>query len=277
MIRRILTTALAAGVFAACGDSTGPEGTANLSIAFATTAETNSGGADLAALSTPGTARSIEVGGTNGTLIIDEIWVIVSEFELEGALAACDDAFGDDDGDDDGFDDDCEEFESPATLVRIPTDGTRLEVLSAAVPLGTYSELEWEVEDVDFDDDDDDEQELQNVRAEIEDAFGAGVWPAEASMAVAGTFQAEGTTDVVPFTTFFDAEIEVEMDLSPALVISEEGASRELTIVLSPEIWFQNVDGSVMNLAALDGEVVEFEAEFEDGVLEIERDDDDDD
>lgn len=273
MIRRILTLTLAAGVFAACGDGTGPEGQANVGISFATTAPTTSAAEGFSAAMAPGTARSIAVAGSNGTLTIDEIWVIVAEFELEGELAGCDGVSGDDEAFDD---DDCEEFESPPTLVRIPTDGSSLAVVNAAVPLGTYTELEWEVEDIELDDDDDDEQELQNVRADIEAAFGAGVWPAEASMAVVGTFRAEGSTEDVPFTTFFDAEIEVEMDLNPALVINEEGASRELTIVLSPEIWFQNVDGTVMNLAALDGQVVEFEAEFENGVLEIERDDDHD-
>ncbi|MCA1792172.1 MAG: hypothetical protein LC667_20685, partial [Thioalkalivibrio sp.] len=64
-------------------------------------------------------------------------------------------------------------------------------IATATVPLGTYNALEWEVEDLDFEDDDD-QQETAAVRADIESIFGAGVWPSEASMAVIGSFTAEG-------------------------------------------------------------------------------------
>lgn len=265
MHRRIFSILVAAGTLAACGDSTGVDGGATVGVAFATTSSTVAAG--TSAFVEGGQPSAFTLPGTNGTLVIESIHVIVSEIELEGSLASCED-----DLDDDG----CEEVERGPFLVEIPTDGSSLLVATAAVPLGTYNELEWEVEDLDFEDDDD-QQETATVRADIESIFGAGVWPSEASMAVTGTFLAEGETTPTPFTTFFAAEIEVEMDLVPPLELTAEGASRELTIVLSPDVWFRNIDGSVMNLAALSGELVEFEAEFENGVVEIEIDYDDDD
>lgn len=267
MHRRIFSLLLAAGTLAACGDGTGVDGGATVGVGFATTTSTVASG--LAA-STVGEPSAITLAGSNGTLTIDAIYVIVSELELEGTLASCEGV---------SDDDDCEEVESGPFFVEVPTDGSSLRVASATIPLGTYNELEWEVEDLDFDDDDDDEdqQRTQAVRNEIEALFGAGVWPAEASMVVTGSFLADGETTATPFTTFFAAEIEVEMDLVPPLELTEEGASRELTIVLSPEIWFRNADNSVMDLSAFSGQLVEFEAEFENGVVDIEVEGDDDD
>lgn len=269
MYRKILAGLLVMGTLAACDDTTTPAGTATLNVAFAA-AGTTTMDADLAAMPVDGPLYAVDVSGTNGTLTIDEIHVIVSEFELEGAVAACDEGEASEEDEDL---EDCEEFESPPSFVQIPTDGTPLVVATAAVPLGTYTELEWEAEDVSLDEEAEDEAELAAVREDIESVFGAGVWPDEASMAIVGSFLAEGETEPVDFTTFFDAEIEVETPIDPALEITEEGASRELTVVLSPDIWFTNVDGTVMNLAELSGQLVEFEAEFEDGVVEIEHDD----
>lgn len=254
MYRRILTVLVAAGALAACDDGTGVDDAATVGIAFATTPTTSSAAGSPASLATEAPAPSIAVAGSNGTLTIDEIHVIVAEFELEGANA---------------------DFEAPPSLVRIPTDGTAHEVASAAVPLGTYTELEWEVEDVELDGDDD-EEEIEAVRTQIETAFGPGVWPAEASMVVRGSFLPQGATTATPFTTFFGAEIEVEMDLQPPLILDDEGENRQLTILLSPDAWFRNADGTVMDLAARSGELVEFEAEFENGVMDVEIDIDDD-
>lgn len=262
MYGRIGTLLLAACAVAACDDGAGVEGAASIGVSFA--AESSNLVPGLRASLAPGEiARAVTVPGLNGTLTIDDIYVIVSEFELEGDLAACDDDLADD----------CEEVESGPFLVQVPTDGSALQVATATVPLGSYTELEWEVEDLDFDEDEE-ETEVEEVRSQIEARFGADGWPAEASMVVIGSFLAADATTPEPFTTFFAAEIEVEMELDPPLELNEEGASRQLTIVLSPDRWFLNVDGTVMDLSALSGELVEFEAEFEDGVVKIERDDD---
>ncbi len=265
MHRRIFSVLVAAAAVAACGDSTGVDGGASVGVAFTSTSNVVAAGP--AASVVEGQPSAITLPGTNGTLVIDAIYVIVSELELEGSVASCEEGLDDDD---------CEEVEQGPFLVEVPTDGSALRVATAIVPLGSYNALEWEVEDLDFEDDDD-QQETAAVISEIETLFGAGVWPSGASMAVVGSFTAEGETTATEFTTFFAAEIEVEMELVPPLELTAEGASRELTIVLSPDLWFLNTDGTVMNLALYSGELVEFEAEFENGVVEIEVDDDSDD
>ena len=271
MHRKILTLMLAVGVAAACDDGTGVEGGANLSIAFATTSSAAlSTEAGVSASLVPTTSHAITVTGTNGTLVIDEIYAILAEFELDGTLAECQN-LSDEEAE---AEEECDTFEAPPALIQIPTDGNPLQVVNGAVTLGTYEELGWEVEDVSLDEEDEDAEEIQAVQDQIEAIFGAGVWPAEASMAVIGTFQADGDDTATPFTTFFDAEIGVWIPIEPPIEITEEGSSRELTIVLSPEVWFTRSDGSVMDLAALSGELTEFEVEFEKGVVAVEHDDD---
>lgn len=272
MTRRILGLAVLLAAFVACDGITDPGAAGDLSIQFATVSTSTA--ASMAPSASQ--AGSLTVTGNNGTLTIEEIYVIVDKFKLEGADDACESV--EDDDEDDTELDDCEEFESerPA-LVSIPLDGSEVNVLDASVPTGTYSALEWEVEDADFDEDDEDEAELAALRSEIDSIFGAGVWPAEASMVVIGSFQDTSATDPTPFTTFFEAEIEVESEIAPALEITEDGASRELTINFDPQSWFLLDSGDVLDLAALSDSVVEFELEFEDGIASIEHEEEDDD
>jgi hypothetical protein len=67
----------------------------------------------------------------------DAIRLIVSEIELERAEGAC---VGEDD-------DDCEEFEGGPFLVNL-LDGTGDEVVNAIIPAGSYTEFEFEVENL---------------------------------------------------------------------------------------------------------------------------------
>jgi len=74
----------------------------------------------------------------------------------------------------------------------------------------------------------------------------------------------------VAFETYFDADIEVEMDLLPVLTIADGVASRDLTILLQPAAWFLRADGTVWDLKALEGELIDFDLEIDDGFdLEI--------
>lgn len=272
-MRRALIPGLLLAAIVSCDNGTGPDGPANLTVAFATAPATTAAASPPSSAEGAWSAANVTATGTNGTLTITDIWVVVDKFKLEGADDAC--LPVDDDDEDDDELDDCEEFEAPPALVSIPVDGGALDVITATVPVGTYTKLEWEIEDIDLDDVDEDEDELSDVAGAIETEFGPGVWPAEASMAVMGTFD-DGET-VTPFITFFDAEIEVELGLVPPLAMTEAGASRELTIVLAPATWFQLSDGTVMDLSQFDDQVAELELDFESGIVEIERDDDDDD
>ena len=100
-------------------------------------------------------------------------------------------------------------------------------------------------------------------------------------MVATGTFTPAEGGDPVPFTTYFEAEIEVELELSPPVEVTADGPSRSIIVRLDPALWFSRADGTVWNLAnenyADTQSLVEFEAEFENGAVEIEIESDTDD
>ena len=89
-------------------------------------------------------------------------------------------------------------------------------------------------------------------------------------MVVTGTWTPSDGSGAVTFETYFDADIEVELDImNPVLEITDAGANRELIVLLNPASWFLN-GGVVMNLKALEGQLVDFDLEIEGGFeLEI--------
>jgi hypothetical protein len=206
---------------------------------------------------------ALEIAGTNGTLRITEIKLIVDEFELEGDDDDCNILGGR-----------CGEFEKELFTVDVPLGTGSVTIASDVIPEGVYNELEFEVEDLLDDDldDDDDLRRLQQVLAQLRTQHAD--WPDSASMLIVGTFTPTGGV-AQEFRVYFDAEIEVEYDLVPPLVVSADSPS-EITINLRPDLWFRNGDGTVRNLAAFHyptyRALVEFEAEFEGG-LRIEFDD----
>ncbi len=196
------------------------------------------------------------VTGGNDTLKIEDIRFIVSEVELEGEA-------------------DSSEFETEKpVLTDLPLGSS--EVVSVAqgrVPPGIYNEFEFEVEDADLDDDED-EEELQQLRDDIDDA-GFAEWPDEASMVVVGSFTPDGG-EPQPFETYFDAEIEVEIEMEGrSFEVGGDDPARRLTVNLSPSNWFVS-GGTPLDLSADEyqnpEEPVEFEIEFEEE-SEVEFDD----
>jgi hypothetical protein len=179
--------------------------------------------------------------------------LIVDEIELEG-------------------DADSAEFETdrPSFLDLPLQEGEVSPVAADRVPPGLYEDFEFEIENIELDDGDE-EGEVRDLRAEIREDFPN--WPNEASMVVVGTFTTSNDTSRT-FETYFEAEIEVERELNPPLEVTSDGFSRELIVRLNPAQWFENADGTVRDLSQSDfedtGKVIEFEAEFEEGVAEIE-------
>lgn len=253
--------------------STGTQGgDGELSIQFKT--ETQSGSLSKQTTSSSDNISSdhdtLFISGTNGALRITDIQFIVSEFELEPEEA---------DDDSTQF----EEFESGPFLIDLPLGGNGSVMLgSNLVPAGFYEELEFEIKNLDLDDDDEEGQFLA-LQEEILSLYPE--WPKDASMVVTGDFiSAEG--DTTAFTTFADAEIEIEREFEPALEVTETNRSQVLTIPILPAVWFNSGDNTILNLSEYDWEttnqLLEFELEFEDGIAEIEiefedeNDDDDD-
>lgn len=248
-----------------CDNPAGSGASGNVAVRFATSSPSSS--TSRASLSVSGSgAEELVVSGSNGTLTITDVRFIVSEFKLERAEGECDGLEGD-------AEDACEKFEAPPAFIDLPLSAGAVIAATQEVPAGRYEELKFEAEDIDFDEEEDDEKGAairtlaQSVRAEFPD------WPEDASMIVVGTFTPTGGQPVA-FTTFFEAEIKVEKEFDPALVIDD--ANKAVTVEVDPSAWFLSGD-TVIDLSAFDfartGQVVEFEAKMDDGFTKIELDD----
>ncbi len=254
---------LVAGLaLAGCGDDGGPTAAAPVSIRFSAGAATGAfrlfGG---------GGPTELVITGTNGTLRITDIRVIVDEFELERTETVDCDIEPEPPG--------CADFEQRFLFVDVPVVGEQpVTVATSAIPAGTYEGLEFEVEDLETDADDPEDAAdaalAQALLTTIRQTFPD--WPAKASMVVVGTFTPTGGT-ARAFRVYFEAEIEVELPfLTPLAVV--EGVSESFRIELSPQLWFRNADGTVRDLSQDDftatGRLVQFELEIEGGFdLEI--------
>lgn len=268
---------LAAAALAACGDSTGVDDPAAVALNFQVTTGTSTQAATGPALSSGTTSTSgpmavagppLVLEGTNGTLTLEEIRLIVAEVELEGDDDACAaDALDDDD---------CAEFEAPPRLLDLPLDGSPVAAFVGMIPPNTYDELEFEIEDLEDDEDDTEfAAEITALREDILAEFPD--WPREATARVVGTFE-NNDGEAMSFVVYLEAEIEIERDLVPPLIIGDGEANPDLTVDLRPDIWFGASDGSVLPLHIHDyettGQVLEFELEMEEGITEVEIDDD---
>jgi hypothetical protein len=214
------------------------------------------------------TSAGLSIAGTNGTLLITDIKVIVNELELRReSIQDCDD--------DSSGPGDCGSFESRYFVADVPLGTGAVTIGSDRIPEGTYTAVEFEVKDLEVDaedpDDASDAARIAAVLTQVRSTYAD--WPAGASMVIVGTFTPTGGV-AQPFRAYFDAEVEVERFLNPPLVV--DATSTGLTIDLRPDLWFKNPDGTVRNLAlsnfATTGTLISFEVEFEDG-CEVEIDD----
>ena len=128
------------------------------------------------ALGIAGPPMTIE--GTNGTLRIDEIRVIVAEVELSGEEDHCDDGSPETD--------DCADVEAPPRFLDLPLDGEPVQAFVGTIPPGQYDELEFEIEDLEDDESDTAfAAEIAALRDEIQGEFPD--WPRNATALVAGS------------------------------------------------------------------------------------------
>lgn len=214
-------------------------------------------------------AQDIVVTGSNGTLTITDIRLVVDQLELEAVETPDCESDGEDEAG-------CEEFEIGPLAAQVPVNGDLVTIASDQIQPGSYDELELEVEDLEVDDGESDDAGeadalsalLETLRDTYED------WPANASMVVVGTFTPTGGAPQ-EFRTYFSAELEIELEFATPLVI--EDANRVVMVDVNPEEWFVNSDGTVDDLSQADfattGEVVDFELEMENG-MGAETDDD---
>lgn len=245
-------------------DSTGEndENTSSLEVGFQTVESSSSSSSTAQSKD----QHSIEINGSNGTLTIEEIRFIVEDFELDAAQG-----------------EDSLDFEAPPSFLNLPLNTTDFQSAgSFQIPPETYDEFEFEVDDLDADGDDsqEEQQQIEDLFADIQSIEKFSDWPRDASMVVIGTFT---PTDGTPqsFHTYMETEVEVERELNPPLEVTEEGLSRSLIVQMDPSLWFSRPESDeVINLRSWqenweqDGEMLEIENEFEEGVMDIEIDDD---
>jgi hypothetical protein len=270
-LRSLSLGAAMVGALAACSDGTGV-GANSVALNFQVAGPSASPAPGSGAGALTGPARvagpPLVLVGTNGTLSIEEIRIVVSEVEIEAASGSC---LGADDSSDD-VGDGCEEFDTGPRFLDLPLDGAPIEVATDVLPSGTYDELEFEIEDLEDDEDDSVEGALiAAVRAQI--LAVVPDWPNEASALVTGSFTPTGGSSV-DFRVFLKAEIEIEMELVPNLVVEGGVASRALTVDIDTDIWFTSANGSVLDLSQYDydatGQLLEFDVEMEDGFTKVE-------
>ena len=249
-------------VLAACSDSTGSSAPGQVQVRFGVASAGQALKAPTGALAAAA-GGPLVVTGTNGTLSLTGIQVVLDKFQLRGVHdQPCVGGAGsnDDSGNDDAGE--CE-FDAGPLFLDLPLDGSQLTVATGTLPVGTYDNVRFRVKNLDAGDDDanDDSDDaaqaalFQQVRAQFAD------WPQKASMRVTGTFTPTGGT-ARPFTAYLDAEVRLTLPISPPLTVTEGSSTGQVAVLLDPSVIFRT-GAQVIDLSQLNGRLGEFE--FRDG------------
>jgi len=211
-------------LLAGCGEGTGVNGGAQISLSF-------SAGAGVAGSNfqaAPGLSMSQVASDpiTDGTNVLDltNVELVFREVELERVeVADCDDIEPEPVG--------CEEFEIGPMVVALPLDGSPLETSVVDIDPGMYDEIEFDIHKLS---DDPEDAALLALRPDFDDA----------------SIRVDGTYNGVPFTFFSDISEELEFDLVPALVIDDVTTSTNITIQFEVAAWFRTLGGSLVDPAS---------------------------
>lgn len=211
MKRTIISLMSAAALLTGCSDGVGPG--SQISLSF-------SGGAGISSAN-PGflSAPSISVGAD--VLTITKAEVVLREIELRRVEVVDCDVIPEPDG--------CEKFEVGPVLIALPLDGTTSTQITIEIDPGSYTEVEFDIHKVSNDDPED--AAFRTAHPDLLDT----------SIRVQGTFN-----DVL-FTYVTDLNEAQEFDLVPTLVIDENTASTNLTIVLDLATWFVDAQGNLID------------------------------
>jgi hypothetical protein len=197
---------------AGCSDSNAP-GHA-LSLSFAGRSASVAGSSSILA-APAATATTADV------LVIDKAQVVVRKIELKSSE--------EDDCEDQPQSTSCAEIKAGPVLVDVPTTAGAKPEITVVIPAGTYQELEFKIHKVSSSDTAD-----ASFRAANPDFV-------DKSVRVTGTFN--GTA----FTFESDVTAVQEMDLNPALVVTDSKANTNLTVNFTLDSWFRAPDGSLID------------------------------
>ncbi len=217
--RKLLGFALGAVTLAGCSDATGPAGNGRTALTLSLATASTAGG------SGPAFSETVSLGGK--TLILDRVQLVLREIELKRArgTGACSSSSQDDSSSSrSSRSDDCEELELGPVLFDVPLDGSVDRQITVMADTGTFREVEFEIHKPE-----DDGEDAAFLQANPDFR--------RVSIRVEGTF--EGT----PFTFLSDMNVDVELALSPALVI-QDGVVVDLTLVVDLAKWFTNGTGA---------------------------------
>jgi hypothetical protein len=214
-----LALAGALGAFACSDTPTALEQRGGVVVSFSTQAPTSPTPAPLPSL---GNLLIDTVTSGSDTLIMTSVELVLRQIELKAAETVDCDVDPEPTG--------CEDVEVGPVLVDLPlTPGVQQE-FQIEVATGTYSRIDFEIHKVSSDDPED--AEFRQTHPDL----------VEKSIRVMGTFNGAA------FTYENDINVEQELQLVPALVVSE-GGSLGVTILVDVSTWFVAGDGSLIDPA----------------------------
>lgn len=237
-------------VLAGCGDAAPPvEDAAPVSVSFVTVA-----GAPVSR-GLPGTtdfAGSLAVEGTNGTLVLEELHLVVDRLHLATAAGTCrgsnggaavDTGAGDARGR-------CPGLGAGPVLVDLPVDAVPVRALDGFLPPDRYVHLQVRTTGLGETGRSGAEAGTASLPTRVRDAFPG--WPDQAAIRLAGSFAPADGTGPRPFVTYLRADASVGLDLAPPVNLTAGDRPRGLVVTIDPRAWFAPVDGVVPDLSTRD-------------------------
>lgn len=177
---------------------------------------------------------------------LTEIKFVVEELQLESAT------------------EDSMDFEVENLIVNLPLDGSRIQLTSQTIPAGFYDEFELEIEH------DDDAQVFDDPDFFDDDK--------RFSIVVKGIYNGE------EFMFRSEEDFEIELELNPALEITDNTGSAQVAINIDTSSWFLDSQGNPLdptdpaNYTTINENIEEsFDAEADEEEEDDDDDDDDDD
>lgn len=219
-MKRTIFSLFAVAFLAACGGSTGPG--SQVSLSFSGGASVSSPNLELFSAAPP---LSDNAGNT---LTITKAEIVLRRIKLRRQEVVNCDVDPEPEG--------CEEFVVGSQLISLPVDGTVKKTITVEIDPGTYNEIEFEVHKVSNDDPED-----ADFRTDHPDLVGL-------SIRVEGFFN--GSADKSTYTTDLNEKQEIVLTGADVLVITDNGATGNVTIVLNLNEWFRDAQGNLIDPAS---------------------------